>query len=168
MSACGADYEVAVVDADSMTTKKFISVGDHPNEMVQTKDGKRLFVANANFNSVSVIGLDAMKVIETISTSVSPDALNGSTPNSVALSPDNSTLYVANADNNFLAVIDVEQFGVSRSKGFIPTGWYPTVVRCVDNLLLVANGKGMISKANPHQYPCQLAGGDVVVHSFAK
>ncbi len=142
--------EVAVVDDDSMTTKKFISVGDHPNEMVQTKDGKRLFVANANFNSVSVIGLDAMKVIETISTSVSPDALNGSTPNSLALSPDNSTLYVANADNNFLAVIDVEQFGVSRSKGFIPTGWYPTVVRCVDNLLVVANGKGMISKANPH------------------
>jgi len=142
--------QIAVVDADSMTTKKFIPVGDHPNEMVQTKDGKRLFVANANFNSVSVIGLDAMKVIETISTSVSPDALNGSTPNSLALSPDNSALYVANADNNFLAVIDIEQFGVSRSKGFIPTGWYPTVVRCVDNLLLVANGKGMISKANPH------------------
>jgi YVTN family beta-propeller protein len=142
--------QVAVVDADSMTTKKIIPVGDHPNEMVQTKDGKRLFVANANFNSVSVISLDAMKVIETISTSVSPDALNGSTPNSLALSPDNSTLYVANADNNFLAVIDVERFGQSRSKGFIPTGWYPTVVRCVGNLLLVANGKGMISMANPH------------------
>ena len=94
-----------------------------------------------------------MKVIETISTSVSPDALNGSTPNSLALSPDNSTLYVANADNNFLAVIDVEKFGESRSKGFIPTGWYPTVVRCVDDLLLVANGKGMVSKANPHYAP---------------
>ncbi len=142
--------EIAVVDADSMLARKFIPVGDHPNEMVQTKDGARLFVANANFNTVSVIDLEGMKVIETISTSLSPDALNGSTPNSLALSPDNSTLYVANADNNFLAVIDVEKFGHSRSKGFIPTGWYPTVVRSVDNLLLVANGKGMISKANPH------------------
>jgi hypothetical protein len=39
-------------------TKKFlaaISVGDHPNEMVLTKNGKYLFVANANDNSVSVI-----------------------------------------------------------------------------------------------------------------
>ena len=142
--------QVAVVDADSMTAKKFITVGDHPNEMALTKDGKRLFVANANFNTVSVIGLDAVKMIETISTSISPDALNGSTPNSLALSPDNSTLYAANADNNFLAVVDVSKFGQSRSKGFVPTGWYPTVVRCVDNLLLVANGKGMISKANPH------------------
>ncbi|HTY12032.1 MAG TPA: bifunctional YncE family protein/alkaline phosphatase family protein [Bacteroidota bacterium] len=142
--------QVAVVDLDSMLLRKLISVGDHPNEMVLTKDGKRLFVANANVNSVSVIGLDGMKVIETISTSLSPDALGGSTPNSLELSPDNSTLYVANADNNFLAVIDVEKFGASRSLGFIPTGWYPTAVRCAGNLLLVANGKGMISKANPH------------------
>ncbi|MGA7160604.1 MAG: bifunctional YncE family protein/alkaline phosphatase family protein [Bacteroidota bacterium] len=149
VSVWGAS-QIAVVDADSMTAKKFIPVGDHPSEMVRTKDGKRLFVANANLNTVSVVDLAAMKVIETISTSLSPDALNGSTPNSLALSPDNSTLYVANADNNFLAVINIEKFGQSRSEGFIPTGWYPTIVRAVGNLLLVTNGKGMMSKANPH------------------
>jgi len=42
-----------------MTAKQFIPVGDHPNEIALTRDGKRLFVANANFNTVSVIGLDA-------------------------------------------------------------------------------------------------------------
>jgi len=156
--------QVAVVDRDSMTLKKLVPVGDHPNEMVLTKDGTRLFVANANFNTVSVIGLESMKVIETISTSISPDALNGSTPNSLALSPDNSTLYIANADNNFLAVIDISKFGESRSKGFIPTGWYPTVVRCVDDVVLVANGKGMISKANPHhEYIASLLQGTLSV-----
>ncbi|HTR80725.1 MAG TPA: bifunctional YncE family protein/alkaline phosphatase family protein [Bacteroidota bacterium] len=141
---------VDVVNADSLSMTASIGVGDHPNDMTETKDGKRLFVANANVNSVSVIDLDRLKAIETISTSLSPDELNGSTPNSVALSPNDSTLYIANADNNFLAVIDVSKFGSSRHVGFIPTGWYPTVVRCVDSLILVTNGKGMASKANAH------------------
>lgn len=140
---------VAIVDRESLTLKRMISVGDHPNELIQTRDGKRLFVANANNNTVSVIDLDRQRVIETISTSISPDALNGSTPNSLALSSDDKTLYVANADNNYLAVINIDAFGSSRPVGFIPTGWYPTVVRCLDTMLLVANGKGMSSRANP-------------------
>ncbi len=142
--------EIAVVNADSLRLIRAIPVGDHPTEMAETKDGKRLFVANANNNTVSVIDIGAGKVIETISTALSPDALNGSTPNSLALSAGDKTLFVANADNNCLAVIDISKFGQSRSKGFIPTGWYPTEVRVVDGALLVTNGKGEISKANPH------------------
>src|SRR5438034_309891 len=40
--------------------------------------------------------------------------------------------------------------GKSRSLGFIPVGWYPTSVRVTPDgrYLLVANGKGLISKAN--------------------
>ena len=148
---------VVAIDADSMVLVSSVHVGDHPNDMAEMRDGKRLFVANANFNTVSVIDLDAMKVIETISTSVSPDALNGSTPNSLAISPDNSTLYIANADNNFLSVVDIQKFGSSRPKGFIPTGWYPTVVRCADSIVLVTNGKGMSSRANTkHEYIASL------------
>ena len=144
---------VGVVDGESMDVLKEINVGAHPNEMVQTKDGKRLFVANANVNTVSVIDLESFKVLETISTSLSPDAPEGSTPNSLALSGNDSTLYIANADNNFVAVIDVSKMGNSRPAGYIPTGWYPTVVRCADSLLLVTNGKGMSSRANPnHEY----------------
>ncbi|MDE3057908.1 MAG: bifunctional YncE family protein/alkaline phosphatase family protein, partial [Bacteroidota bacterium] len=142
--------EIAAVEADSLRLLRTIPVGDHPTEMVETKSSKRLFVANANNNSVSVIDLDKSKVIETISISLSPNALNGSTPNSVALSEDDKMLFVANADNNCLAVIDVSKFGQSRSTGFIPTGWYPTEVRVVNNELLVTNGKGETSKANPH------------------
>jgi YVTN family beta-propeller protein len=142
--------EIAIVAPDSLRLMQTVPVGDHPTEMTETKDGKRLFVANANNNTVSVIDIDAGKVIETISTALSPDALNGSTPNSVALSADDKTLFVANADNNCLAVIDVAKFGQSHSKGFIPTGWYPTEVRVVNGSLLVTNGKGEISKANPH------------------
>ena len=141
---------IGVVDADSMTLLATVKVGDHPNDMAMTKDGGRLFVADANVNAVSVIDLQELRVSETLSTSISPDAPEGSTPNSLCLSPDDSTLYVANADNNFLALFDVGREGRSSAKGFIPTGWYPTVVRCAGPTILVANGKGMRSMPNPH------------------
>ncbi len=126
-----------------------VSVGSHPNDMVLTKDGKYLFVANGNENTVSVIDLPARRVIETLTTSLYPDAPAGSTPNGLALSEDEKTLYVANADNNCLAVFDVSDHGESRSLGFIPTGWYPTAVREVGGKIYVANGKGITSLANP-------------------
>ena len=50
-----------------------------------------------------------------------------------------------------VAVFDVAKPGKSRSLGFIPVGWYPTSVRVTPDgrHLLVANGKGLSSKANP-------------------
>ncbi|MFA6542595.1 MAG: alkaline phosphatase family protein, partial [Bacteroidota bacterium] len=127
-----------------------IAVGDNPNDMCVTKNGSFLFVANANDNSVSVIDLKKRTVIENLNTALFPNAPSGSTTNSVALSGDDRTLYIANADNNCLAVFDVSAPGTSRSKGFIPTGWYPTCVRVVQNRLVVANGKGFSSSANPY------------------
>ena len=133
-------------------TKKFIDkvgVGDNPNDICITTDGKFLFVANANDNSVSVINTNTRKVIETLTSSLYPNAPQGSTTNGVALSPDEKTLYIANADNNCLAVFDVSQPGKSKSKGFIPTGWYPTCVKAIGKKIFVTNGKGFSSFANP-------------------
>jgi YVTN family beta-propeller protein len=126
-----------------------IPVGDNPNDMCITHSGKYLFVANANDNSVSVIDLGLHRVIETLNAALFPASLVGSTTNSVALSADEKTLYIANADNNCLAVFDVSEPGNSKSKGFIPTGWYPTCVRTVGQKIVVANGKGNMSLANP-------------------
>ena len=132
--------------------QKFISriaVGDNPNDLCLTDNGKFLFVANANDNSVSVIDLMKRKVIENLNAALFSDSPMGSTTNSLALSEDNKLLYVANADNNCLAVFDVSNPGNSLSKGFIPTGWYPTCVRVIDNNIYVANGKGFTSVPNP-------------------
>jgi len=123
---------------------------DHPTDMTINRTGKWLYVANANANSVSVIDLASRKVVETLHTAMSPDAPIGSTTNSVALAPNGKTLYVANADNNYLAVFDCAAPGHSHSKGFIPVGWYPTCVRTLGKQILVTNGKGMSSMANPH------------------
>ncbi|TMI82883.1 MAG: bifunctional YncE family protein/alkaline phosphatase family protein, partial [Bacteroidetes bacterium] len=126
-----------------------IPVGDNPNEICLSKNGTYLFVANANDNSVSVINTSERKVIETLNAALYPNSPSGSTSNGVALSEDEKTLYIANADNNCLAVFDVSRPGSSRSKGFIPTGWYPTNVKVIGTKLFVTNGKGFSSMANP-------------------
>lgn len=126
-----------------------IPTESHPNEIIRSKNSLYLFVANANDNSVSIINTKTQKVIETISAALYPDALTGSTTNGLALSEDEKTLYIANADNNCLAVFDVTTPGKSFSKGFIPTGWYPTNVKTLGKNILVANGKGFSSLPNP-------------------
>ncbi len=126
-----------------------IATGSHPNDICITKNGKYLFVANANDNSISVIDLPAKKIVETLTASLYPNAPQGSTTNGLALSPDEKTIYIANADNNCLAVFDVSEPGESKSKGYIPTGWYPTCVKAIGNKIYVTNGKGFSSFANP-------------------
>lgn len=125
---------------------------EHPCEMVLTRNGQCLFVANAARNSVTVFDALTGSILETLSASMKAEERPGSTPNSLALTPDDRQLFVANAGNNNLAVFDVSHPGKSHSLGFIPVGWYPTCVRVTPDgrQLLVANGKGITSKANRH------------------
>lgn len=142
---------LALLDARTLALLDTIRVGDHPCDIVLDGNGSRVFVANANHNTVSVVDPARRRVIETITTSLTPTAPAGSTPNAVALDARGKRLFVANADNNYLAVFDVEERGKSRALGFIPTGWYPTSIRYVagSKTILVANGKGSGSRANP-------------------
>ena len=149
ISCWGCD-KIILFDTEKQELKSTIPVGDNPNDMCITHDGKYLFVSNANDNSVSVISTGQNRVIEILNSALYPDSPSGSTTNSLALSEDEKTLYIANADNNCLAVFDVTNPGNSKSKGFIPTGWYPTCVRVVKNNIYVTNGKGISSRANPY------------------
>ncbi len=148
ISLWGGDA-IAVYDIAAGKIVQEIKTGSHPNEIVLSKNGKYLYVANANDNSVSVITTANGKVIENLHAALYPDAPAGSTTNGLALSEDNKTLYIANADNNCLAVFDVATPGKSHAEGFIPVGWYPTCVRVTGKKVLVANGKGFTSLANP-------------------
>lgn len=148
-ASCWGCDKIVVFDTRKEQVTGWIPVGDNPNEMCITRNGRYLFACNANDNSVSVIDTEKNRVIEVLNTALYPGSPSGSTTNSLALSEDEKTLYIANADNNCLAVFDVSEPGDSKSKGFIPTGWYPTCVRVVKNTLFVANGKGLTSKANP-------------------
>jgi YVTN family beta-propeller protein len=149
ISCWGCD-KLLIFDTERRVFLDSIAVGDNPNALCRTRNGRTLFVANANDNSVSVIDVPGRKVLEVLNATLYPDAPSGSTTNGLALSADEKTLYVANADNNCLAVFDVSHPGSGRSKGFIPVGWYPTAVRVIGKHIWVANGKGFSSMANPY------------------
>ncbi len=141
--------KVAYFDTEKRQMAATIPVSYNPNELILNKKGTLIYVANAGDNSVSVIDVKAQKVLEVLDAALYPNSPAGSATNGVALSEDEKTLYIANADNNCLAVFDVSNKGKSQSKGFIPVGWYPTNVRVVGQKIVVANGKGFTSYANP-------------------
>jgi len=137
---------VAIVDVSEPTRPTIegtLATDPHPNDVVVTPDG-RLFVSCGNTNNVMAFDLKSRQRLEVISTALDPKAPAGSTPDSLALSPDGKTLYVANADNNSVAVIDVAEHGKSRPLGFLPTGWYPTLVAATTDgkRIIIGSGKG--------------------------
>ncbi len=143
-----------------------IAVGDNPNEILLTPNGKYMYVCNANDNTVSVIDVKSRQVIETLDAALFPQSPSGSTPNSLALDAKKNMLYIANADNNCIAVFDVSKPGASMPKGFIPTGWYPTCVRMINGKIWVSNGKGFTSKPNPFGPAPTRKREDVIHHGF--
>src|SRR5262245_44378983 len=146
VSLLGAAEVVAVAVTDAWAPKVTgrIPVEPHPNDLALTSDG-RLFVSCGNTNHVVAVDLKTGRRLEAVSVAPTPKAPVGSTPNSLALSTDEKRLFVADADNNSVAVVDISDRGESRVAGFIPTGWYPTVVTVTPDgrRLVVGSGKGL-------------------------
>jgi hypothetical protein len=84
------------------------------------------------------------RVVERISTALTPHSPEGSTPNALTLDAVHGRLFVANADNNDVAVVDVKEPGESKVLGFLPVGWYPSALALIDGgqKLYVGNSKG--------------------------
>src|SRR5262249_23059358 len=103
-----------------------------------------LFVACANANSVSVIDTKTMRVIETISTSLTPLSPVGSTPNALAVDVKRKLLFVAHADHNNVAVADIAERKRSDVAGFVPTGCSPSSLSIAEDgaSLYVGSSKG--------------------------
>jgi len=144
-----ASDSVSVIDTASRRVVSTIVVGDNPNDMELSADG-RLYVACSNDNTVWVIDTKRRQAIEKINTALFPRAPEGSTPNALALDRKNNILFVANADNNNVAVINVEEAGESEVLGFLPAGWYPSALALdtARQKLYVGNSKGIGSYAD--------------------
>jgi YVTN family beta-propeller protein len=141
-SAYAITGTVSVVDIKAGHEVTTIPVGLHPTGLLV--EGRRLFVANSNSDSVSVIDIESDKVIKTISVKPFPDALFGSSPN--ALNMVDNHLVVSLGASNCLAIYAMgHQFGGVEFQGLIPTGWYPAgiVVDQENKRLIVANTKGV-------------------------
>ena len=147
-----ASGTVSVVDLAQGKEIASIAVGLHPCGLTLNRDASRLFIANANSDTVSVIATASKQVVETIHVTPAQGLPLGSAPNALALSPDGQTLYVANGGNNALAVVRLGALagGTSRAQrsevvGFIPTGWYPgsVLVSADGRTIFAANVKGV-------------------------
>ena len=145
-----AKAAVAVVDLDANKVVATWATASHPTEMALADGGKALYVACSNSTAVSVLDPATGEPLQTINAALYPQAPSGNTPSSLCLTPDGELLFVANADANNLAVFNVTDPRAAKPLGFVPTGWYPTSVRYnkLTKTVLVANGKGAISKPN--------------------
>jgi YVTN family beta-propeller protein len=129
---------LAALDGGALgaTVTERIGVRGQPNKMILNKDQSRLFVANGNSDSVTVIDTGSNTVLETVPVLAPPNVfanatgLKGANPNGLALSPDEKTLYVTDGATNAVAVVsrDPAQPTGAQTIGLIPTGWYPTSV----------------------------------------
>lgn len=132
----------------------YIATGSHPSAMLLDDAHGRLYVANSNDDSVSVIDTDADREIERINVRLAENELPGVSPEGLALSADGATLYVANARVDAVAVVRLGDLvchrqpvtghdpAPSRLAGLIPTGRYPSALAVVGDTLYVGNGKG--------------------------
>jgi DNA-binding beta-propeller fold protein YncE len=159
-----ADGSVYQYDANSGKEIGRTRVGAHSSDMLwvdapppsdneQPSDYKaRLFVAASNSNSVYSFGVskdNQLTKLEAINVSMTPMHPLGMTPSALAVNKDASQLYVVCSDANAVAVTDISN-ARSSVRGFIPTGWYPTATRILeDGQILILNGKGLGSRANP-------------------
>lgn len=161
------DREVVVLNLQSVQPAVIgrIAVGGQPNKMLLNRDQSRLFIANGNSDTVSVIDTVTDKVIEQFSITApqslfpNPKKFKGANPNSLALTADGKFLLVTNGGTNSVAVVRLaEQEGdddaKSRVVGLIPTGWYPNSVSISKDgaYLYVVNGK---SNAGPNSDACR-------------
>lgn len=143
---------VEKVDGQWKQTKT-IKVGLHPSGMILSPQGKFLYVANANSDTVTVIEAEKGGIFETIRCRPESGLPFGSGSNALAISPDGCILYVANGTNNCVAAVQLGGNATdlaakapdeSQLLGLIPTGWYPggIVVSKDGKQLAVANIKG--------------------------
>jgi len=140
-----------VSDPSDPQLKKTVPVAKNPEALLVNEQGDRLYVTNADEDSVSVLAVGTADpyILHTIDLRESADREYGSSPNALAFSARNERLYVAQAGLNRIAVLDL-MTGVLL--GDIPTAWYPTALALqteeleggfFEETLYVANGKGI-------------------------
>ena len=125
-----------------------LATGLHPSDLILDRD--RLYVANANSDTVGIIDASTFAELASVLVRPHPDLPFGSASNALAISDDGRTLFVANGGNNAVAALRLNDDRTdAQILGFLPTGWYPAALATAGGILYVANVKGVGSRAEP-------------------
>ena len=120
------------VDLVTGNVTRSLTVGRHPTALAWDTLHSRLYVANGNDESVSIVDTRENRVVRAIEIGHSSMTRRGASPTALAISPDAKSLYVALGPLNAVAVYDLDRLqrsGVSTTAaliGLIPTSWYPS------------------------------------------
>jgi DNA-binding beta-propeller fold protein YncE len=130
------------VDRDDITTVG----GASPGALVAGR--ARVYVANATNDTISIIDAAGGSSPKEIALTLPGlERLRGVLPFGLALAADETRLYVACAGLNAVAVLDL---ATQTLLGYIPAGWFPSVVAITNNdgTLVVSSAKGLGSGPN--------------------
>ncbi len=140
---------LAVVDVTARRVTTRTPVGLAPIAMALSHDGSRLFVANANGDSLSIVDTASNTTARTVTL---PSQMGfGASPNALAVSPDDGSVYVAEGGDDRILVLDGSTLNAT---GEIRTGWYPDGVALAGNGTLFATSlKGFGSRGPDFGFP---------------
>jgi YVTN family beta-propeller protein len=145
---------VSRIDLTTGQVTADIVVGRHPTALAWDEPGARLYVADGNSDSVSVIDTRSNTVATHIAIAPFRERSIGLAPTALAVAPDHRTLYVALGGVNAVAVYDVGVPGATPVfSGMIPTSWYPSSIDAsadgkyvaVGSLFGVGSGEGTLA-----------------------
>lgn len=133
------------VDLESGKVTDTLIAGLHPTALAWDVAHDRLFVANGNSDSITVIDTQALRTLATWKLQPFARNVRGIAPTALALAPDGARLYVACGGINAIALVDTK---TGKIEGLIPTAWYPASIAlnasgtlmAVDALLGVGSG----------------------------
>jgi len=144
-----AESQLDVIDTARAVVVARVAVGLHPAALAV--DGRNLYVANSDDDDISVVSIADGSNVQRVPLPFGSHAVVGSSPDALFLADDR--LYVPCGAANAVAVFGRSTSGLTPL-GAISTGWYPTsIAAAVDDALLIVNGKGEGSHANPDFRP---------------
>jgi YVTN family beta-propeller protein len=114
---------VSAIDTATNTVVKTITVGELPDEVALTPNGKTAYIPNLNSGDVSAIDTDTNTVVKTIPVGGSPEA--------IAITPDGKTVYVGNRGSGSVSAIDTTTNTVAET---ITVGMAPVAIAITPTL----------------------------------
>jgi YVTN family beta-propeller protein len=131
---------VSRIDLVMGTVEKTIPVGLHPTAVAWDEPTARLYVANGNEDSISVIDTNQNKVVQTFALQPFSRKAAGVAPTALAISDDGTALYVACGGINAIAVLNPAN---GKQRGLIPTAWYPNSLSIEEGHLAIGTLLGV-------------------------
>ena len=150
---------ISFIDATTFVTTE-MDEGRQPTGMVVAHDGKTLYVANSDEDTVTTVEVETHRVRQSLRLQPAQDAGFGQLPTDLALAEDAKTLYITCGGGNAVAIVSLPDFTL---RGFLPTAWFPIAIAERNGKLFVGSSKGIGSRSRSPKSKSPIAGSRTIV-----